>query len=420
MVLSVAVVCTAMLSLNQQISDSPGQWSDSPHSMQSNGAAKTYSLSAPSSTLMQSKQWRENVSNHFHTASLSPSPEVVPHPESNILDLHDDLQRMVSLSREEELELELEREMSVSRSSLCCAHRDVKSERVLVKTLDVICGGAPPPPPPPLDSAGKENGKCDSKMDSVVDSGSEKMEDETESIRSDLRAPKSMENAKSTPVTISDFLGLNGMALGGMVSDIDIDYVETKIQQNESQQKGLIEGMVMDDGAQSSKHGHGDACYSSLSDSHLDDLERMQPDEPFEVAFFDETEDAEKREDVQNGTSPSGGDPDGADANCKVNVGTTRAERLSAVCSLFDGIYRRVMDGEDPPVFYAQSVQLIDAGRGDADEIDFVSSEQYASYFGNPQSEPYKNIATYLKSMLPAALVGHSGPGTVDEYDDNE
>jgi len=404
-----------MLQLNQQISDSPGRWSESTlsavhsvstHSVVSDRGLNTitssgivlpshcHSLSAPSSALMAPAAWRD--------ANASPSPEVVAHPEHRIVDLHDALPPMVSLSRSEEEEME--RELSLSRSSLCCAHRDVKAEGALGRTLGALCSSGPS-----LETIASVNGDEDgggaAPSSSSLSSGGASTESGRDGdIRGDVKTPNQMENAKSMPVTISDFLGLDSGMMGGMGSSIDVDYVETKIQQMAPRADAV----------------EGDA--GSLSESHLDS-ERIPSDEALDPHFVDTacldtpkavpSDSSSEPVSERVGAECSDEEVEGVGAEMSV-----RAQRLLEVSSLFDAMYRRVMEGDDPPAFYAQSATA-PPGRGDADDIDFVSSEQYASYFGNPHSEPYKNIAAYLRSILPAALVGSGGPCAVDEYDED-
>ncbi len=72
----------------------------------------------------------------------------------------------------------------------------------------------------------------------------------------------------------------------------------------------------------------------------------------------------------------------------------------------------------DPPSFYKQSVQnQMNNDLNCSDNIDFISSDKYNSYFTNQQSDSYNNITTYLKSILPTVLIGNNDT-TIDQYDD--
>eukprot|EP00483_Globobulimina_turgida_P004449 UN04458 len=154
---------------------------------------------------------------------------------------------------------------------------------------------------------------------------------------------KRMDSTQSIPVTISDFLGLDGMG----VRDSDSE------------------------------------CLS-------DDVPLLKKVESFEINVDKVLEHME----------------DKAVANDGRLLAKNRGDRLLQVYTLFNKIYTQVMLINEPPSFYQQCVNECNV-----DDTDFISAE-----FSNPQSEAYKNITTYLKSILPVSLM--SNLSNNDEYDD--
>jgi len=232
-----------------------------------------------------------------------------------------------------------------------------------------------------------------------------------------------LETAKSTPVTISDYLGLDPS--NECAANVQI------IEQHSSPHMHPPQQIVVVSDEK-----------ESLSADHLHALTDLAPQlkkvESFEINGDESLSDNnnnnsdinDNSNNNNNGSVPNlyndeeenHGDSDPHGFGVKDNgrlIGLTRADKLMQVHTLFNKIYTQVMIINDPPYFYKQAMQCQSDGN-DVDEIDFISTDEYASKFANPQSEPYNNIATYLKSMLPASLIGNSSNATnqSDELDD--
>ena len=261
-----------------------------------------YSLSAPPS-----------IPNFLMNAS--PSPEVIAHPEVIDMEHDGDNPMMQSLSKQEMDELE------TSNSTL---HRDVKSELTndcaenVAKTLveDAIQNAI-------LNTSIHQN-----------------------YILDDCKLNTLTFAAKSTPVTISEFLGLESL--------------------------------------------------DESTNSVYDDEDESLPTEIGPSLKRDDSLDPNAKEVCEPIDTMLENKDDGR------LIGLNRADRLEQVLTLFNKIYTQVMIVDDPPIFYKQSND--GCARDTSDDIDFVSTESY------------NNIATYLKSLLPASLIGHN----IDEYAGND
>eukprot|EP00485_Elphidium_margaritaceum_P016123 CAMPEP_0202730636 /NCGR_PEP_ID=MMETSP1385-20130828/186739_1 /ASSEMBLY_ACC=CAM_ASM_000861 /TAXON_ID=933848 /ORGANISM="Elphidium margaritaceum" /LENGTH=1041 /DNA_ID=CAMNT_0049396913 /DNA_START=30 /DNA_END=3155 /DNA_ORIENTATION=- len=185
-----------------------------------------------------------------------------------------------------------------------------------------------------------------------------------------LRLMGGMHGTKSTPVTISDYLGLESkVSKVSKVQSFEIMTDDDDINGHEQAQEVKIDGGGVD------------------NDDNDDD-----------AAVHDQAADAMTGNDQGR------------------LIGSNRSERLMQVYTLFNKIYTQVMVINDPPIFYKQGMMPNKNGtrssphlHADADDDDMAfmsNAEKYASQLNNPQSEPYTQITNYLKSILPVSFMG--------------